>query len=54
MGKYKSNEYCEKVGCVYYSTEIGKESVCTPEGCKRTAYDFHRWLQSQNYKIVKW
>jgi len=58
MPEYKSREFCRDIECgmqklIDNDTELGKsfaKSFCRKE-CE--AYKFHKWLQENNYKIVK-
>jgi len=59
MSEYKSREYCKDVECEIQkiidedntSLELGfAKGYCRNE-C--SAYKFHKWLQENNYKIVK-
>ena len=62
MEEYKSREYCKAVKCDV-QLELEKHEKGTPQydaikntcktACKKTAWEFHDWLQRQNYKILK-
>lgn len=56
MPEYKSREYCRDINCYnqlqYDNQFISKKRLKTYcQDCK--AYKFHKWLQENNYKIVK-
>jgi hypothetical protein len=62
MGQYKSREYCNSVGCEV-QLELNKHQKNSPEyehikltcvtTCKKTAWEFHDWIQKQGYEIIK-
>lgn len=57
MVEYGNREYCKNIKCPIqivikdkpYKADLTKE-ICRNE-CK--AYDFHKWLEKNNYKIIK-
>ena len=57
MSGYKSREYCRNVDCVYQiaydNGEIQKEALKEKHCSHCGAYQFHKWLQNNDYKIVK-
>lgn len=62
MVQYQSREYCQAVGCETQS-ELKNYEKGTPEyesvkrackdSCRKTAWEFHDWLQKQGFIIVK-
>ena len=62
MTDYKSREYCKAVACEV-QLELEKhekgsrqyeaiKNTCKTS-CKKTAWEFHDWLQKQNYRILR-
>ena len=62
MPEYKSREFCKAVRCEVQPNMdklkkdspdyLSFKSMCRL-GCKKTAWEFHNWLQEQGYSIKK-
>jgi hypothetical protein len=53
--EYKSREFCHAINCSKQQTineGIGNKEECK-RACIKSAWQFHDWLQSNGYKIVK-
>ena len=52
---YKKYEFCKSVNCsgLYYENCSGLYNKCCVHGCYHTAKHFHKWLQENNFKIIK-
>jgi len=51
MKKYEKNEFCKAFNC---SSFVNNECKCvTNSTCRFTAKEFHKYLESKNYKIMK-
>ena len=49
--EYKSGDFCKSVGCIFNKKrELGDKKFCE---MKCRAYQFHKWLDDNNYKITK-
>ena len=51
--KYKKNEFCKKMKCIYLD-----ENNCVllnrqMKHCPFTAKEFHKWLKNNDYQIIK-
>lgn len=54
--EYQSREYCRDIGCeIQDIIEEGDVFAIGKSFCQRDceAYNLHKWLQENNYKIVK-
>jgi len=49
--EYQSREYCKDIKCFLLKDVENYGSKTTCNGCE--AYQFHKWLQGHDYKIVK-
>ena len=45
--EYEKYEFCKSVNC------SGLYNKCCVHGCYHTAKHFHKWLQKNNFKIIK-
>lgn len=49
--EYKSGDFCKAIGCLFNEErEKGNKEFCKLK-CK--AYQFHKWLKNNKYKIIK-
>lgn len=46
--EYKKYEFCKTNNCVFFS-----DDTCKVISCSHTAKEFHEWLKSNSYKIIK-
>lgn len=50
--EYKDHEFCDSEGCSWLSF-VGGANKCSCLSCVLTAKQFHKWLKSNGYRIVK-